>query len=77
KQLNKIAHKWGIENTKKYKNKSELSKALKLLMLYKGGMIKGKQNIKIVCKNIDQNTKNLKVKNMKNLLNNKLKNVIC
>ena len=77
KQLNDIAHKWGIQNTKKYKNKSELSKALKLLMFYKGGMIKGKQNIRIVCKNIDQNTKNFKVKNMKNLLNNKLKNVIC
>ena len=40
-------------------------------------MIKGKQNIRIVCKNIDQNTKNFKVKNMKNLLNEKLKNVIC
>ena len=77
KQLNDIAHKWGIQNTKKYKNKSELSKALKLLMFYKGGMIKGKQNIRIVCKNIDQNTKNFKVKNMKNLLNEKLKNVIC
>ena len=76
KELNNIAHKWGIQNTKKYKNKSELSKALKLLMLYKGGMIKGKQNINIVCKNIDQNTKNIKVKNMKNLLNNKLKNII-
>jgi chromosome segregation ATPase len=76
KELNNIAHKWGIQNTKKYKNKSELSKALKLLMLYKGGMIKGKQNINIVCKNIDQITKNIKVKNMKNLLNNKLKNII-
>ena len=76
KELNNIAHKWGIQNTKKYKNKSELSKALKLLMLYKGGMIKGKQNINIVCKNIDQNTKNIKVKNMKNLLNNKLRNII-
>jgi chromosome segregation ATPase len=77
KQLNDIAHKWGMQNTKKYKNKSELSKALKLLMFYKGGMIKGKQNISIVCKNIDQNTKNIKVKNMKILLDNKLKNVIC
>ena len=76
-QLNGIAYKWGIQNTKKYKNKSELSKALKLLMFYKGGMIKGKQNLSIVCKNIDQNTKYLKVKNMKNLLNEKLKNVTC
>jgi len=75
KELNNIANKWGIENTKKYKNKLELSKALKILMLYKGGMIKGKHNINIVCKNVDQNYNTNKIKTIKKLLDSKLKSV--
>ena len=76
-ELNSIAKNWGIKNTKKYKNKEQLAKALKVLMLYKGGKIKKRKHLNIVCKNLDTNYLQFKnSKNLKKYLNTTCKNVI-
>ena len=76
-ELNSIAKNWGIKNTRKYKNKEQLSKALKVLMLYKGGKIKKRKNLNIVCKNLDTNYLQFKnSKKLKKYLNTTCKNVI-
>jgi len=77
KQLNDIAKNWGIKDAKQFKNKTQLSKALKTLMLYKGGYIKKREHCNTVCRNIGINPKQFNnIKQVQSFLNKELSKVV-
>lgn len=52
--LNKIAKKWGISDTKKYKSKSQLLAALTLIVVYKvKSKVYNKKDLMVIAKNLD------------------------
>ena len=75
KDLNKLSKSWGITNTRKYKNRDNLSNALKVLLVYKGGKIHKNKNLYTICKNLDINYKLHNRKNIKKMITNKIKNI--